>query len=69
MIYYKPEALPGHSGSSLFNEYGTRVIGLVAWRTGDGHGLAMHAAAIRNFVGNRTAVDAFELPDDAIPLW
>ena len=42
---------------------------LVAWRTGDGHGLAINAAAVRNFVANRTAVDASELPDDAIPLW
>jgi len=30
LIYYKPEALPGRSGSPLFNEGNTEVIGLVA---------------------------------------
>ena len=68
LIYYKPEALPGRSGSPLFNESGSRVIGVVAWRTGDGHGLAMNAAAVRSFVRGEVASET-ELPGDAIPLW
>jgi hypothetical protein len=66
LIYYKPEALPGRSGSPLFNDEGTNVVGLVAWRTGDGHGLAMNAGAVRSFV--HVEVES-ELPDDAIPFW
>ncbi|TWT69721.1 trypsin-like peptidase domain-containing protein [Crateriforma conspicua] len=69
LIYYKPEALPGRSGSPLFNDDGSRVIGLVAWRTGDGHGLAMNAAAVRSFVRGEVADVDTELPEDAIPLW
>ncbi|MBB3210617.1 hypothetical protein FHS27_006465 [Rhodopirellula rubra] len=69
LIYYKPEALPGRSGSPLFNDDGSRVIGLVAWRTGDGHGLAMNAAAVRSFVHGEVAEVETALPDDAIPLW
>jgi hypothetical protein len=69
LIYYKPEALPGRSGSPLFNEDGSRVIGLVAWRTGDGHGLAMNSAAVRSFVRGEVAATETELPDDAIPVW
>lgn len=69
LIFYKPEALPGRSGSPLLNESGTRVIGLVAWRTGDGHGLAMNAAAVRSFVRGEVAEVERTLPDDAIPLW
>ncbi|MGB7327698.1 MAG: trypsin-like peptidase domain-containing protein [Rubripirellula sp.] len=69
LIYYKPEALPGRSGSPLFNDNGSRVIGLVAWRTGDGHGLAMNAAAVRSFVRGEVAEVETALPDDAIPLW
>ena len=68
LIYYKPEALPGRSGSPLFNESGSRVIGLVAWRTGDGHGLAMNVAAVRSFLRGEVATET-ELPSDAIPLW
>lgn len=69
LIYYKPEALPGRSGSPLFNEDGSRVIGLVAWRTGDGHGLAMSNAAVRSFVRGEVAELETKLPEDAIPLW
>jgi hypothetical protein len=69
LIYYKPEALPGRSGSPLFNESGSHIIGLVAWRTGDGHGLAMNAAAVRSFVGGEVAEFDSELPEDAFPLW
>jgi hypothetical protein len=69
LIYYKPEALPGRSGSPLFNAAGSRVIGVVAWRTGDGHGLAMNAAAVGSFVRGEVADTNDELPDDAIPLW
>jgi len=69
LIYYKPKALPGRSGSPLFNESGTRVIGLVAWRTGDGHGLAMNAASVRSFIRGEVAEIETKLPDDAIPLW
>ncbi len=69
LIYYKPEALPGRSGSPLFNEDGSRVIGLVAWRTGAGHGLAMNSAAVRSFVRGEVAEVERDLPDDAIPLW
>jgi hypothetical protein len=53
----------------LFNNDGSRVIGLVAWRTGDGHGLAMNAAAVRSFVRGEVANVDTELPEDAIPLW
>lgn len=69
LIYYKPEALPGRSGSPLLNDKGTSVVGLVAWRTGDGHGLAMNAAAVRSFVRGEVADVETELPEDAIPLW
>lgn len=69
LIYYKPEALPGRSGSPLFNAAGDRVVGCVAWRTGDGHGLAMNAARVRAFVRGEVAKTETELPDDAIPLW
>ncbi|QDT10916.1 trypsin-like peptidase domain-containing protein [Planctomycetes bacterium K23_9] len=69
LIYYKPEALPGRSGSPLFNESGSHIIGLVAWRTGDGHGLAVNAAVVRSFVGGEVADAETALPDDAIPLW
>ena len=69
LIYYKPEALPGRSGSPLFNAAGSRVIGVVAWRTGDGHGLAMNAAAVGSFVRGEVAETDVELPDDAVPLW
>jgi len=69
LIYYKPEALPGRSGSPLFNESGSHIIGLVAWRTGDGHGLAMNAAAVRSFVDGEVAESDNELPEDAFPLW
>ncbi|KAA1258366.1 hypothetical protein LF1_08850 [Rubripirellula obstinata] len=71
LIYYKPEALPGRSGSPLFDADGSRVVGLVAWRTGDGHGLAMNAARVRSFVRGEVSHDDIEadLPDDAIPLW
>lgn len=68
LIYYKPEALPGRFGSPLFNEEGTSVIGLVVWRTGDGHGLAMNAAD-HSFVRREVADVESELHDDAIPLW
>ena len=44
LIYYKPEALPGRGGSPLFNAAANTITGVVAWRTGDGHGLAMSAA-------------------------
>ncbi|WP_417746722.1 hypothetical protein [Rosistilla oblonga] len=67
LIYYKPEALPGRSGSPLLNESGTKVIGLVAWRKSDGHGLAMNAAAVRSFVRGEVANVETERPDDAIP--
>lgn len=69
LIYYKPEALPGRSGSPLFDDEGSRVIGLVAWRTGDGHGLAMNAAAVHSFVRGEVADAETKLPEDAIPLW
>ncbi|MCC9654904.1 thioredoxin family protein [Rhodopirellula halodulae] len=68
-INNKPEALPGRSGSPLFNEAGTKFVGLVAWRTGDGHGLAMNAAWVRAFVRGEVSKAESELPDDAIPLW
>jgi hypothetical protein len=69
LIYYTPEALPGRSGSPLFNEDGSQVIGLVAWRTGDGHGLAMNTTAVRSFLRGEVAEVESKLPDDAIPLW
>ena len=69
LIYYKPEALPGRSGSPLINATATAVIGLVAWRTGDGQGLAMSTAAITSFLRGEVADVGQPLPDDAVPLW
>ncbi|MDA8744745.1 hypothetical protein N9N28_08950 [Rubripirellula amarantea] len=60
--------MPSRSGSPLFNDDGSFVIGLVAWRTSDGHGLAMNAAAVRSFVRGEVAEVESVLPDDAIPL-
>ena len=69
LIYYKPEALPGRSGSPLFDATANRIVGLVAWRTGDGHGLAMNAAQVQSFVRGEVADTERDLPSDAVPLW
>ena len=69
LIYYKPEALPGRSGSPLFNAAANTITGVVAWRTGDGHGLAMNAARVQSFVRGEVAESTSDLPSDAVPLW
>ena len=69
LIYYKLEALQGRSGSPLFNAAANRIVGVVAWRTGDGFGLAMNAAQVQSFVRGEVAEIASDLPHDAVPLW
>ena len=69
LIYYKPEALPGRSGSPLFSKQANTIIGVVAWRTGDGQGLAMNADVVQSFIRGEVADVTGDLPDGAVPLW
>ena len=68
LFYYKPEALPGRSGSPLFNATANTITGVVAWRTGDGHSLAMNAVRVQSFVRGEVAESTSDLPNDAVPL-
>ncbi|MCC9654901.1 hypothetical protein [Rhodopirellula halodulae] len=61
MIVNTTNALPRPSGSPLFNEAGTMVVSLAAWRTDDGYGLTMKIVAVRSFVPGEVAEAESEL--------
>lgn len=45
VVVFTPAAIPGQSGSAIFDEGGERIVGLIAWSDG-GHGLAMTSEEI-----------------------
>lgn len=47
--YFKPIALPGRSGSVIFDKNAKKAIGLIAWHNGE-YGIAMTAETIQNAV-------------------
>lgn len=77
LIYYRPTARPGRSGSALIDIRAVRIVGLVAWMTsGDSssQGLAMTAHRIRDWiksqqtVGQQYTMTVMSLPEGAVEI-
>ena len=61
--YFTPVALPGRSGSVLFNHDATKAIGLIAWYDPDtDQGIAMTAETIQNAVNGKRTGYYFDQP-------
>jgi len=71
LIYYIPTARPGRSGSSIVDLNTGKIVGLVAWLTGEGsqsQGLAMTSIRIRSWVLNNDAyIETIQQPE-MIPI-
>jgi hypothetical protein len=65
IVVFTPPSIPGQSGSALFNEDGTRIVGLIAWGNGS-TGLGMTNNGIRRAIrGDRPQ---FQMIDGYAPL-
>lgn len=61
VYYITPVVEPGRSGSVLFNEDGTKAIGLIAWSNGR-EGIAMTAQVIKNALNGQQVDAAYHQP-------